>query len=873
MDSRALTYAAAHPHYFDVPWSPHARDGSPSLVGEVPPGWHATRHGPWAVLAPLGALLPAAGWKIHVSAHPDNAAAAVTASIECCVRLGVAVKHLATQRLVQLNQAKYADQTSSGKILTAYPKNVAESAALVRALRACLAGVTAARVIGEHCAPDAPVSVRFGGYHPRWTYAADGQRVPALLLGGAEVIDVRGVAGPPLPPELHEALGEAAPSPVVLPGVEGVTVLHRSNAGGVYLARRGGAEIVIKEGRRHTGLDHRNGDGWSRVRHEWLILQRLRGSGAAPEPLDFVDAGSSALLVMSAVPGEPLTRRMAAEHPGGQPDGGSPVTSRAYREWTDRVETRLAELLRTIHERGVAHGDLHPSNVLDDGVRLTLVDFESGSLDGESVSVGIGAEGFASAAGPSPMSDVASAQQCVRVLRNPLAGVLVRRPDLLTEVEGTDVGLGSEAGSSVAAAVDDGFARRLWAGFSVAATADRQDRLFPGHYEQFTSPGAGSGLLHGAAGVLLVLAGLADTALTQSGLPSEWIDWLADVGLSDTDCGRGLANGVDGVMRALVLLGRQERVEAWLERGGLGQPPVDQVATPGWAHGWMGWALAAAETAGCLPVTSPGRAELVRQAGMLTQTTLARLADPSPPAGYAPGLTAGWAGVGLCLLRMAELEIAGLSPADLREAAGVCLRREAVALREVGSGLLAETGGRLLPYLGRGSAAAGVLASDLLDTAASSPWEPDPQVVQLAHRIRAGVIASLHPPVIVEAGLLDGRAGLLATARLLHPEAAAHSAVKRHLSLLRWHEAAAVSPREPGAAGAAQPLGDGMASVLAGQHQLRCSYDLATGSAGALLAMDGSATLIRRLLGFPRLGDVIDLDLAGAWGHSVGGRA
>ena len=55
-----------------------------------------------------------------------------------------------------------------------------------------------------------------------------------------------------------------------------------------------------------------------------------------------------------------------------------------------------------------------------------------------------------------------------------------------------------------------------------SATPSRDDRLFPGDIEQFTAPGGGLGIAHGAAGVLFALSEAAGVRVP------EYEEWLIE---------------------------------------------------------------------------------------------------------------------------------------------------------------------------------------------------------------------------------------------------------------------------------------------------------------------------------------------------------
>lgn len=101
--------------------------------------------------------------------------------------------------------------------------------------------------------------------------------------------------------------------------------------------------------------------GRSAARREWRALALLFRAGAAvPEPLALLRDGSEEVLATRFVPGAPLATALAA------------ASARAKRA----ILASLAAALRAAHDAGVAHGDLHAANVLVDGDRVAIVDWQ-----------------------------------------------------------------------------------------------------------------------------------------------------------------------------------------------------------------------------------------------------------------------------------------------------------------------------------------------------------------------------------------------------------------------------------------------------------------------------------------------------------------
>jgi hypothetical protein len=170
----------------------------------------------------------------------------------------------------------------------------------------------------------------------------------------------------------------------------------------------------------------------------------------------------------------------------------------------------------------------------------------------------------------------------------------------------------------------------------------------------------------------------------------------------------------------------------------------------------------------------------------------------------------GASGPALLLIRMFERT----GDSGYLDLAAVALGRELDACVTDSKGALAvNEGWRTMPYLGDGSAGIGLVAQDYLRHA------DDERFAGAVPRIRRGARSVFY----VQPGLLAGRAGMLLSLTRGRPpgEIAADPDVAAQIRRLEWH---AVSYAD----GAAFP----------GDNLLRLSMDLATGTAGVLLALN-----------------------------------
>jgi hypothetical protein len=183
------------------------------------------------------------------------------------------------------------------------------------------------------------------------------------------------------------------------------------------------------------------------------------------------------------------------------------------------------------------------------------------------------------------------------------------------------------------------------------------------------------------------------------------------------------------------------------------------------------------------------------------------------------GLMRGWSGLALLLIRLYER----VGEPRLLDAAARALRADLDRCVLGADGTLQfDEGWRLLPYVEAGSAGVGLVLNEFL-----------------AHRsdeslaaYNEGIRLAATPEVVIHSGLFNGRAGLLLYLHGVRPTPA--TTIEAHVARMAWH---AVPYRGH--------------TTFVGDQLARLSMDLATGSAGVLLAL--AAVLDERPITLPFL--------------------
>ena len=605
MDKQYEQYCIASPFFYDSPYRDHAPEKSFEISRRpLPYGWRRARLGNWLINVPPGTTIPHQGWKIHVSACLDNAAETLTRVWQYCVPRAISFKFLPGPLAVLLRNAKYAPRRSSGKIITIYPSDETAFQLILGELDEQLNGAPGPYILSDLRYGAGPLYVRYGGFTERYCLNSRGEMVPAIEDPSGELV-----------PDLRSPVF-AVPPWVILPDflaphlaarnsmtVEGLPcriedALHFSNGGGVYTARdeRTGERVILKEARPHAGLAADGSDAVARLRQEHDLLRRLSGLGIAPEVRGYFEIGGHHFLAEEFIDGVPLNSCYAHRYPLIVPDP-DPAAIAAYTSWALRICAEVERAADAMHERGVIFNDLHMFNIMvrpDDTV--VLIDFEAATRVSEGRRLTVGNPGFVAPRDRAGFGIDAYSTACIRLaMFMPLttlfaldrskaaqiAAVIAEHfpvpaeflDQAVKEIAGHE-GKGHQGkghawkgrmnGETTAYPEYQWFSAgrdHAWNSLSGAlvsairasATPSRADRLFPGDIEQFTAPGGGLAIAHGAAGVLHVLSEAVGVRVP------EYEEWLIERAANPVKGSRlGLYDGLAGLAYVLSRLGHTQ---------------------------------------------------------------------------------------------------------------------------------------------------------------------------------------------------------------------------------------------------------------------------------------------------------------------------
>ncbi|MFY9809288.1 MAG: class III lanthionine synthetase LanKC [Pseudonocardiaceae bacterium] len=835
MDNGYEVFCIADPLFYDSISGSNRIKSFDAARRPVPDGWQRRPLDNWVVMNPVGASVPAQGWKVHASACLDNAERILETVWEYCVPRRITFKFLAARSALHLQNAKYAPRGSSGKFMTIYPTDVDELGTILQDLGERLAGEPGPYILSDLRWNEGPLYVRYGGFTLRHCLSARGDRVPAIEdPSGALVPDRRDAvfsapAWVTLPDLLVPQLAARNATTVAGLPYRVEQVLHFSNGGGLYEAidQRSGTRVALKEARPHAGLAADGADAVARLQRERATLETLAGIEGVPAVHDYFTLGEHHFLALEFIDGMPLNKVFAQRWPMNDPAAG-PAEFAAYAEWAINMCAQVEEVISAIHGRGIVHGDLHLFNVIvRDDDRITLIDYEVAAGIDEGRRPTLGSPAFAAPRDRVGFDVDRYSLACLRLAMflpltamirldagkpEDFAEVIAEHfpvpPAFLADAVRTITGAGDSPRRRVRALppLPDGISGwtaardSIVTGILASATPKRTDRLFPGDIAQFST--GGLNIAHGAAGVLYALS---VTRATPYPAGEHWLLERAAAAARGTRL--GFYDGLHGVAYVLAELGYRQAALDLIEF--CLTEPSDQLGTD-LSGGLAGVALNLAHFAGM--AGEPTLFDHALRAADIVADRLGTVEDVSTISGgdhpYA-GLMQGSSGPALMFLRLYEHTgdrgLLELSATALRQDLRRCVMREDGSMR-------INEGWRAMPYLDRGSAGIGMVLDEYLT------HQVDDEFANAAAAIRNAA----RSPFYIQPGLFSGRAGMILYLSRAYPPGHAvwNQDVAAQIRHLGWHRV------------------DYQGHLaFPGEQLLRLSMDLASGAAGILLAM------------------------------------
>ncbi|MFJ8659609.1 class IV lanthionine synthetase LanL [Streptomyces sp. NPDC093795] len=364
--------------------------------------WTADSDEMWCRVTPGTGTRREQGWKLHLSATAASAPTVLEKALDVLLRGESTFKFARSLDQVSALNSRATPRGSSGKFITVYPSSDDEAARLAEELHLATAGLAGPRILSDQAyAANSLVHYRYGAFVGRRRLSDDGLLVWFIEdPDGNPVEDKRtGQYCPPswavcpFPASVPGAprAEEKTSGPVMLGGRFAVReAIRHTNKGGVYRGTdaRTDAPVVIKEARPHVEADASGCDVRDWLRAEARTLEKLKGTGLAPEPVALFEHAGHLFLAQEEVPGVTL-RTWVAEH-------FRDVGGESYRTDALAQVGRLVDLVAAAHARGCVLRDFTPANVMvrPDG-ELRLIDLELAVLEDEAaLPTRVGTPGF-----------------------------------------------------------------------------------------------------------------------------------------------------------------------------------------------------------------------------------------------------------------------------------------------------------------------------------------------------------------------------------------------------------------------------------------------------------------------------------------------
>jgi tRNA A-37 threonylcarbamoyl transferase component Bud32 len=839
-----IPYSIADRRFYEAP--ERIRDDETRLEATrrpAPEGWSRSAIGLYRRYKPDNLDLPEQGWKIHVSTTPDAAEEASRNLWDYCVRNSLAFKLLRSTGAVIQNNSKYWPRQASGKFCTIYPEP-ARLEEVVVALDGLLSHLPGPFILSDIRYRSGPVFVRYGAFLNLTLISDADERVPAIRdPQGRLVPDYRGpICRIPEFVEIPRFLRDFVDASSLLDD-QPFTVdrpLHFSNGGGIYKGRLkdGDRVIALREARPNAGLDNRGNDSTHRLNNEAKILIALQGLGCVPEIYEQFRVWEHEFLATEFISGRTLLTEIIHRYPFAHPQPPDEAVH-GYLNWVEDTFGRIEEAVGAINAKGVEIADLHPSNIMigADG-KVTIIDLECAYLRNEPEHHALGALGFSktlSEPGTSGGDDQFALPRVLLMMLLPVVPILSLdgdKAEALVQAASQLFSLGRTLTNRLAAlrkstlaAAPPGAAEPLqvpgeasWPALKAAliegmlsrALLDRSDILFRGDALQFAFGGAS--FAYGASGVVHAIHSAGGA------VASEIIQRLFSMGLRGNGCtGAGFMDGLHGLAFTLDALGSEAMAREILAAAMAGPIPKSL----GLFSGRTGVIL------NLLHLSSRWNDASLRDRALDLgcEISAAVRAGTAGLNRVPAGLMHGSSGVGLLLLRMYEAtgDVAHL------DAAEEALRQDVSRGESLPDGTFhLVTSPKYLIYLDGGSIGLALVLIRFLKLRENAEFR------QVLAQVRHGCSI----PFVMQPGLFQGRAGLIA-ALADFGEDEDREAGRQQAARLSWHM---LRVREHFA--------------FPGNGLTKLSDDLASGSAGVLLALD--ALFEKKPLAFPFLSGITD---------------
>ena len=317
--------------------------------------------------------MPTQGWKLHISARLDNCNEVIRVASRSLLETSTNFKFAADENDFDELDSGRAGLSQVGKFITVYPSDDEHAKHLAALLDKVLRGYAGPVIRSDlRLSTKAPVFARYGGFSDQHIFMPTGHVIPAIKLPNGRLVKDERDGRFKIPPGVQPVWTRTrAPNDKLIFNNRFILskALSATSRGAVFAAldRETGRPVIAKQALRNAVTDENGRDAVSRLRNEYDVLETLKDDHIFPSALDYVDDGDSSWIFIDYVPGIPLSEYSRASI---LQYGPLPISVIAL------VAHDVFNSLAKLHDLGVIYRDLKSSNVILNGERASLIDFE-----------------------------------------------------------------------------------------------------------------------------------------------------------------------------------------------------------------------------------------------------------------------------------------------------------------------------------------------------------------------------------------------------------------------------------------------------------------------------------------------------------------
>ncbi|KXX86851.1 serine/threonine protein kinase [Bacillus cereus] len=347
--------------------------------------------------------MPKQGWKIHISTHLDFAQNTLDIVVPYLLDKKISFKYVPNEQVLLSKNSKYGDRAASGKFITIYPNNKIYFLEILVELEQLLSDLPkGAYILNDKRWKNSNLYFRYGGFAPMYVNK-DGINVLAIETPDGNLIPDNRAPYYEIPSFIKEPdeidtmskkmeLELEQEDTSKFDAYEVISALHFSNGGGVYKVKKDSKYYVMKEGRPGSGLDALKKDGFTRLKNEAEILYKLKKENHVVDVYDYFEIWENNYLIEEYLEGKDIADYVAQNFPFSYKQD-----RKSYAEKMLSVINQIEELIKNIHKKNIAIGDLQPNNIviLEDGT-IKLIDLETATSLKQKYQPGLMTPGFIS---------------------------------------------------------------------------------------------------------------------------------------------------------------------------------------------------------------------------------------------------------------------------------------------------------------------------------------------------------------------------------------------------------------------------------------------------------------------------------------------